>query len=55
MKKYEWIGPNGINPMVGAVTAGQELLLNDDKANFLLDRQLIKPLEVKKTIKKSEG
>lgn len=55
MNKYIWIGPSGYNPEIGAVEAGLELLLSEEKANFLLDRQLIKTFEIKKPIKKSEG
>lgn len=42
MKTYIWIGPEGFNPKLGAVSHGKKLDLDDKESEFFLDRKLIK-------------
>ena len=51
---YRWIGREGYNPIVGRVTHGQAVELDQEKADFLLKRGQIKIFASDKKEKKSK-
>ena len=49
-QKVVWIGPDGVNPILGAVSRGRELFLSGESLEYFHSRGLVELLKEEKEV-----